>query len=244
MTGKLATSVSHYLDGTNNRWVFLKDGAGPIPAYMVSSYFTNRIVTWVYDSATNTLYSTNPAYIPEFGDPVEQTVPILSSAIRIHGTLHDMDTFMNSFSFISPLGIVPSPRLIMYCWSAYSAKWSIPEDNPIFEFIDTNGDDIRYTIFGRRDEDRADWDRLFNVNESDGDADSDDNTIEITDEMDDEDEDMDTCDDADMDHDTDDDKSNISDDDMDTGDDGDDADMNGNDADDEAGTDSVPAMQG
>jgi hypothetical protein len=185
----VATTVQQYLDGTNNRWVFLKDGAGPIPASMVSNYFTSRIVSWVYDSRSNTLYSTNPVYIPEFGDPVNQSVPVLSSSIRIHGTSHDMDTFMNSFTFIAPRRIVPSPRLLMYCWSVYTAKWGIPEDHPVFEFIDMDGNDMRYSIFNRDDTDRDDWDRLFNMNddseedsseEDADDADSEDNSDEGT----------------------------------------------------------------
>lgn len=182
----VATTVQQYLDGTNNRWVFLKDGAGPIPASMVSNYFTSRIISWVYDSRSNTLYSTNPVYIPEFGDPVNQSVPVLSSSIRIHGTSHDMDTFMNSFTFIAPRRIVPSPRLLMYCWSVYTAKWGIPEDHPVFEFIDMDGNDMRYSIFNRDDTDRDDWDSLFNMNDdseedsSEDDADSEDNIDEDT----------------------------------------------------------------
>jgi hypothetical protein len=178
VSGKVSKSVYQYLDGTSNRWVFLKDGAGPIPASMVPNYFTSRIVSWVYDTVSNTLHSTNPRYIPEFGDPVEQTIPVLSSSIRIDGTSYDMDNFMNSFSFISPLGIVPSPRLLMYCWSVYTAKWSIPENNPIFEFIDMDGNDMRHSVFRRRSVDKEQWDILFDIESND----SDENTTETEDD--------------------------------------------------------------
>ena len=248
----VATTVQQYLDGTNNRWVFLKDGAGPIPASMISNYFTSRIVSWVYDSRSNTLYSTNPVYIPEFGDPVNQSVPVLSSSIRIHGTSHDMDTFMNSFTFIAPRRIVPSPRLLMYCWSVYTAKWGIPEDHPVFEFIDMDGNDMRYSIFNRDDTDRDVWDSLFNMNddseedsseEDADDADSEDNSVEDTEDDNADDEEGDEADDEADDADVDEaDADDGEDDDInDEADEADDADMDEADADDEEGDDTNDA---
>lgn len=162
MTVTSARAIMNFLNGTSSRWVFLRGGIGPIPAAMVRNYMSSPIVTWVYDSQSNTLYYMNRDGL---GAPVERTLPVLSLGITTPSRTYSADEFNAMFSYSSPRGVSPNPRLLLYCWSVHSSVWFAPnpvtEETPVLTIIDQNGESIDQPVFFRSDEHITQWDTLF-----------------------------------------------------------------------------------
>ncbi len=162
MTVTSARAIMNFLNGTSSRWVFLRGGIGPIPAVMVRNYMSSPIVTWVYDSQSNTLYYMNRDGL---GAPVERTLPVLSLGITTPTRTYSADEFNAMFSYSSPRGVSPNPRLLLYCWSVHSSVWFAPnpvtEETPVLTIIDQNGESIDQPVFFRSDEHITQWDTLF-----------------------------------------------------------------------------------
>ena len=173
MTVTSARAIMNFLNGTSSRWVFLRGGIGPIPAVMVRNYMSSPIVTWVYDSQSNTLYYMNRDGL---GAPVERTLPILSLGITTPSRTYSADEFNAMFSYSSPRGVSPNPRLLLYCWSVHSSVWFAPnpvtEETPVLTIIDQNGESIDQPVFFRSDEHIAQWDTLFREDVDDEESES------------------------------------------------------------------------
>ena len=159
---RIVTAIINFLNGTSDRWVFLRGGIGPIPATMVRNYMTSPIVSWVYDSQSNTLYYMNR---DDPGVPVERTLPVLSLAVTTPTRTYSADEFNAMFSYSSPRGVSPNPRLLLYCWSVHTSVWFAPNpetgESPVLTIIDQNGESIEQPVFFRSDEDITRWDALF-----------------------------------------------------------------------------------
>jgi hypothetical protein len=78
------------------------------------------------------------------------------------------------FSYSSPRGVSPNPRLLLYCWSVHTSVWFAPNpetgESPVLTIIDQNGESIEQPVFFRSDEDITRWDALFreDVDDEDG----------------------------------------------------------------------------
>lgn len=159
---RIVTAIINFLNGTSDRWVFLRGGIGPIPATMVRNYMTSPIVSWVYDSQSNTLYYMNRE---DPGVPVERTLPVLSLAVTTPTRTYSADEFNAMFSYSAPRGVSPNPRLLLYCWSVQNSVWFAPNvetgESPVLTIIDQNGESIEQPVFFRSDEDITRWDALF-----------------------------------------------------------------------------------
>lgn len=173
MTATSARAIINFLNGTSSRWVFLRGGIGPIPAAMVRNYMSSPIVTWVYDSQSNTLYYMNRDGL---GASVERTLPVLSLGITTPTRTYSADEFNAMFSYSSPRGVSPNPRLLLYCWSVHSSVWFAPnpvtEETPVLTIIDQNGESIDQPVFFRSDEHIAQWDTLFREDVDDEESES------------------------------------------------------------------------
>jgi len=171
-------AIIHFLNGTSNRYVFLRGGGGPIPATMVPNYMTTPIVSWIYDSQTNSLYYMNS----EEGVPIERNLPVLSMAVRTPERLYSADEFAGMFTYSAPRNVVPNPRLLMYCWSIYSRVWTVPNlvtgDGAVFSVITNEGETVDHPVFFRSEEDIESWDNLFHVEDEDEDEAEDDSSEE------------------------------------------------------------------
>ena len=179
---RIVSAIINFLNGTSHRWVFLRGGIGPIPASMVPNYTTAPIVSWIYDSQSNTLYYMNR---DDPGVPVERTLPVLSLAVTTPTRTYSADEFNSMFSYSAPRGVSPNPRLLLYCWSVHTTVWFAPNpetgEGPVLTIIDQNGETIEQPVFFRSDEDITHWDALFREDvdddgsgsESDAEADDD-----------------------------------------------------------------------
>ena len=179
---RIVSAIINFLNGTSHRWVFLRGGIGPIPASMVPNYTTAPIVSWIYDSQSNTLYYMNR---DDPGVPVERTLPVLSLAVTTPTRTYSADEFNSMFSYSAPRGVSPNPRLLLYCWSVHTTVWFAPNpetgEGPVLTIIDQNGETIEQPVFFRSDEDITRWDSLFREDldddgsgsESDAEADED-----------------------------------------------------------------------
>ena len=203
MSINTVNAIMNFLNGTSSRYVFLRGGCGPIPAAMVPNYMTSPVVSWVYESQTNTLYYMNP----EVGSPIERNLPVLSMGVRTPMRMYSADEFAGMFSYSAPRNVMPNPRLLLCCWSIYSRVWTVPNietgEGAVFSVITQEGETVDHPIFFRGEEDVTRWDTLFHVegdedeseSESESDAgedddgtDGDDEGVEDDDEGDGEDE--------------------------------------------------------
>jgi hypothetical protein len=110
----------------------------------------------------------------DLGVPVERTLPVLSLAVTTPTRTYSADEFNAMFSYSSPRGVSPNPRLLLYCWSVHTSVWFAPNpetgESPVLTIIDQNGESIEQPVFFRSDEDITRWDALFreDVDDEDG----------------------------------------------------------------------------
>ena len=182
---RIVSAIINFLNGTSHRWVFLRGGIGPIPASMVPNYMTSPIVSWVYDAQSNTLYYMNR---DDLGVPVERTLPVLSLAMTTPTRTYSADEFNAMFSYSSPRGVSPNPRLLLYCWSVHTSVWFAPNpetgESPVLTIIDQNGESIEQPVFFRSDEDITHWDALFREDVDDEDSSGSESDAEADDDED------------------------------------------------------------
>ncbi len=159
----VVNAIVNFLNGTSNRYVFLRGSCGPIPATMVPNYMTTPIVNWMYDSQANTLHYMNG----EEGERIERNLPVLSMGVRTPVRTYSADEFAGMFSYSAPRNVIPNPRLLLYCWSIYSRVWTVPiietGEGASFSVITNEGETGDHPIFFRSAEDIESWDNLFHV---------------------------------------------------------------------------------
>ena len=162
---RVTNTLLHFIDGTSNTWVFLRDNIGPIPASLVNGYANSPDISWEYNLNLNSIVCRNIENIEDYDIDsvlISRSMPWLSAQIMFTGGSYNIDSFISNFSVNSPQHINPTPKLIANCWSLNSGAWLLPSQNPSLEIIDNNGITQLFNIYDRTQGDSDRWLALYN----------------------------------------------------------------------------------
>lgn len=169
----IGQSTAHWLGGSSNIWVFLRENVGPLPSSAVSNYRTNSNVTWEFNISNTTLHYTDPHHDSETDEDTTievRNLPWLSAKIVYDGRgEYDIDDFCTNFQIIAPTNVNPTPKLILSCWSIWSKEWLLPGQSARFVIINGDGEEESFSIHLRPGIEVDRWGVLFDVEESDED---------------------------------------------------------------------------
>jgi len=160
-------STAHWLGGSSNVWVFLRENVGPFPSSAVSNYRTNSNVTWEFNIYDTTLRFTDSRYESDEGETVEvRNLPWLSAKIVYDDRgEYDIDNFGTNFQIIAPQHVNPTPKLLLSCWSIWSKQWLLPGQSARFVIINRDGEEESFSIYVRPGIEVDRWGVLFDAEE-------------------------------------------------------------------------------
>jgi len=167
MCGTVKKLIDYYTSSTPSKWVFLTSSTTPIPlgTFHNSRYNLPSNIEYLFDTYRQTLLLSDGAHST-------QMLPFLSGTLTVGDRTFSMDEFIDTAQFEITTSKIPIPLMILRCWSIVNGVWFCDEHQPIFDFIDMEGNEHSFEIFST-DLDYKLWDRLLLGNvESDDDSDN------------------------------------------------------------------------
>ena len=166
MCGTVKKLIDYYTSSTPSKWVFLTSSTTPIPigTFHNSRYSLPSNIEYIFDTYSQRL-------VLNHGNRTHttETLPFLSGTLSVGDRTFSLDEFIDTAQFEMSRSTIPIPLMILRCWSIVNGVWFCDENQPIFDFIDMEGNEHSFDIFSP-DLDYQLWDRLLlGTSESDDD---------------------------------------------------------------------------